>query len=159
MKILVADKLSEEGLQVLKQAAGVEVEVKAGLSEDELAGAVAGVQALVIRSGAKVTRKVIEAADQLKVIGRAGVGVDNVDLEAATEKGIVVMNTPDGNTIAAAEHTVGLILALARNIPRANESLRQGKWDRSKFVGTELNGKILGVIGLGRIGSHVARVA
>ena len=159
MKILVADKLSPEGLQVLKQASGVEVEVKAGLTEDELAEAVVDAQALVIRSGAKVTRKVIEAARELKVIGRAGVGVDNVDLEAATERGIVVMNTPDGNTIAAAEHTVGLILALARNIPRANESLRQGQWERAKFVGAELNGKTLGVVGLGRIGSHVARVA
>ncbi|MFH1070476.1 MAG: phosphoglycerate dehydrogenase [Candidatus Glassbacteria bacterium] len=159
MKILVADKLSPEGLQVLKQAGGMEVEVKAGLSEDELAEAVVDAQALVIRSGAKVTRKVIEAARELKVIGRAGVGVDNVDLEAATERGVVVMNTPDGNTIAAAEHTVGLILALARNIPRANESLRQGQWERAKFIGAELNGKTLGVVGLGRIGSHVARVA
>ncbi len=159
MKILVADKVSPEGLAVLEQAEGVEFEVKTGLNEDELAAAVAGVDALVIRSGAKVTRKVIEAADKLRAIGRAGVGVDNVDLDAATEKGIVVMNTPDGNTIAAAEHTVGLILALARNIAPADKSLKEGRWDRALYVGAELQDKLLGVVGLGRIGSHVARVA
>ncbi|MBW7996489.1 MAG: phosphoglycerate dehydrogenase [Candidatus Glassbacteria bacterium] len=159
MKVLVADKVSAEGLEILEQADGVEVEVKTGLSEDELAAAVAGADGLVIRSGAKVTRKVIEAADKLRVIGRAGVGVDNVDLDAATEKGIVVMNTPDGNTIAAAEHTVGLIVSLARNIPQADRSLKEGRWDRSLYVGSELQGKTLGVVGLGRIGSHVARVA
>ncbi len=159
MKILVADKVSAEGLAVLEQAEGMEVEVRTGLNEDELAAAVAGADALVIRSGAKVTRKVIEAADKLRAIGRAGVGVDNVDLDAATEKGIVVMNTPDGNTIAAAEHTVGLILALARNVAPADKSLKEGRWDRALYVGVELKGKTLGVVGLGRIGSHVARVA
>ena len=114
---------------------------------------------MVIRSGAKVTRKVIDAAAKLRVIGRAGVGVDNVDLEAATEKGVVVMNTPDGNTIAAAEHTVGLMVALVRNIAPADKSLKEGRWDRSLYVGAELQGKTLGVVGLGRIGSHVVRVA
>ena len=159
MKILVADKVSAEGLAVLEQADGMEVVVKPGMNEDELAAAAADADALVIRSGAKVTRKVIEAAGKLRVIGRAGVGVDNVDIEAATEKGVVVMNTPDGNTIAAAEHTVGLMVALARNIAPADKSLKEGRWDRSLYVGAELQGKTLGVVGLGRIGSHVVRVA
>jgi len=159
MKIFVADKISEEGLAVLRQPKGIEVEVQPGLDEEALAAAVTDVEALVIRSGAKVTAKVIQAGSKLKVIGRAGVGVDNVDLEAATERGIVVMNTPDGNTVAAAEHTFGLLLALARNIPTAYHSLKSGKWERSSFVGTELDGKTLGIVGLGRIGMNVARYA
>lgn len=159
MKVLVADKISEEGLAVFREAPDIEVEIKTGLGEDELAAAAAEASALVIRSGVKVTRKVIESAPKLKVIGRAGVGVDNVDLEAATERGIVVMNTPSGNTIAAAEHTMGLILALVRNIPRADQSLKSGKWERASFTGTELNGKVLGVVGLGRIGTELARYA
>ena len=124
-----------------------------------LAEAVKDVHGLLIRSGAKVTRKVIQAAKVMKVIGRAGVGVDNVDLDAATEHGIVVMNTPSGNTIAAAEHTWGLLLALARKIPAANRSFREGKWERNNFVGSELNGKTIGVVGLGRIGAEVSRYA
>ena len=159
MKILVADKISEEGLAVLRQSKKIEVVVKAGLDEQALAAAVADAEALIIRSGAKVTAEVIRAGSKLKVIGRAGVGVDNVDLEAATERGIVVMNTPDGNTVAAAEHTFGLLLALARNIPTAYNSLKSGKWERSSFVGTELDGKTLGIVGLGRIGMNVARFA
>ncbi|MEA2064605.1 MAG: phosphoglycerate dehydrogenase, partial [Gemmatimonadota bacterium] len=159
MKILVADKISDEGLGVLSRSKKAQVEVKPGLDEQALAEAVADAEGLVIRSGAKVTAKVIVAASRLKVIGRAGVGVDNVDLEAATERGIVVMNTPDGNTIAAAEHTFGLLLACARNIPVAHDSLKSGKWERSKFVGTELNGKTIGIVGLGRIGCNVARYA
>jgi len=159
MKVFVADKISEEGLAALQEAEDIEVVLKPGLPEDELAREVADSQAMIIRSGVKVTRKVIEAAQNLKVIGRAGVGVDNVDLEAATQKGIVVMNTPSGNTVAAAEHTFGLLLALLRNIPPAVQSLKSGKWERSLFVGYELNGKTLGVVGLGRIGSEVARIA
>jgi D-3-phosphoglycerate dehydrogenase / 2-oxoglutarate reductase len=159
MKILVADPLSPEGLAVLEQPGKYEIAIKTGLDEAGLAEAVTDCHALVIRSGVKVTRRVIESARSLKVIGRAGVGVDNVDLEAATERGIVVMNTPSGNTIAAAEHTFGLILALARNIPSAVASLKSGKWERGKFVGSELNGKTLGIAGLGRIGSEVARFA
>ncbi|MCE5269788.1 phosphoglycerate dehydrogenase [bacterium] len=159
LRILVADPLSEEGLSVLRRIEGAEIEIKTGLDEAALAEAVAGVSALVIRSGVKVTRRVIESADCLKVIGRAGVGVDNVDLDAATERGIVVMNTPSGNTVAAAEHTWGLLLALARKIPAAAASFKAGKWERGKFVGNELCGKTLGVVGLGRIGSEVARYA
>ncbi|HUU28962.1 MAG TPA: phosphoglycerate dehydrogenase [archaeon] len=158
MQVFVADKISEEGLAILKKGE-FEVVVKTGLDEDGLSREASQAHALVIRSGVKVTRKVIESAKNLKVIGRAGVGVDNVDLEAATERGIVVMNTPSGNTIAAAEHTLGLILSLARNIPRADSSLKSGLWERSRFVGSELNGKTLGVLGLGRIGSEVARLA
>jgi len=157
--VFVADKISEEGMAALKAGREIEVVVKTGLDEEGLAREISQAHALLIRSGVKVTRKVIEAAKNLKVIGRAGVGVDNVDLEAATERGIVVMNTPSGNTIAAAEHTMGLMLALARKIPQANTSLKAGKWDRHSFVGSELNGKILGVVGLGRIGSEVARIA
>ncbi len=159
LRILVADPLSEEGLSVLRRIEGALIEIKTGLDETGLAEAVPGAQALVIRSGVKVTRRVIESADSLKVIGRAGVGVDNVDLDAATERGIVVMNTPSGNTVAAAEHTWGILLALARKIPSAVASFKSGKWERSKFVGAELNGKILGIVGLGRIGSEVARFA
>ena len=159
MKVLIADKISEEGLAVLSRSKKIEVVIKTGLDEQALAAAVADAEALIVRSGAKVTAGVIQAGSKLKVIGRAGVGVDNVDLEAATERGIVVMNTPDGNTIAAAEHTFGLLLALARNIPAAYNSLRNGKWERSSFVGTELNGKTLGIVGLGRIGMNVARFA
>jgi D-3-phosphoglycerate dehydrogenase / 2-oxoglutarate reductase len=159
MKVLVADKVSDECLEVLRQSKEIEIDLKPGLDEDALAAAVADAEALVIRSGAKVTAKVISAASKLKVIGRAGVGVDNVDLEAATERGIVVMNTPDGNTVAAAEHTFGLLLALSRNIPVAHNSLKEGKWERSKFVGTELDGKTIGIVGLGRIGMNVARYA
>ncbi|OGF99420.1 MAG: phosphoglycerate dehydrogenase [Candidatus Glassbacteria bacterium GWA2_58_10] len=158
MKVLVADKISEEGLKILRQTGDIEVVIKTGLDEAGLAEAVKDCEALLIRSGVKVTRKVIEAAQKLVLVGRAGVGVDNVDLDAATERGIVVMNTPSGNTIAAAEHTLGLILALARNIPRANQSLKAGKWERNSFVGRELHGKTLGVAGLGRIGSEVARI-
>lgn len=117
MKVLVADKISEEGLKILRQAGDIEVVIKTGLDEEGLAAAVKDSEALLIRSGVKVTRKVIESAEKLVLVGRAGVGVDNVDLDAATERGIVVMNTPSGNTIAAAEHTLGLILSLARNIP------------------------------------------
>ena len=158
MIVFIADKLSEEGLAVLRREPDLELVIRPGLSEDELAREVDGAVALLIRSGAQVTRRVIEAARELRVIGRAGVGVDNVDLEAATERGVVVMNTPNGNTIAAAEHTIGLILALARNIPQAQASFKAGRWERNKFIGRELNGKVLGVVGLGRIGSEVARV-
>ena len=160
MKILVADKLSTEALDALKKVEDqFETIVKVGLSEDELAEAAADVEGLIVRSGAKVTRKVIEASNNLKVIGRAGVGVDNVDLDAATEKGVVVMNTPGGNTIAAAEQTFALLLAMMRNIPQAYVSMKAGKWERSNFVGNELEGKTIGIIGLGRIGMNVARYA
>jgi len=157
MRILVSDPLSEQGLAILGEHFTVDVLTK--LSEEELIKKIADYDALVIRSGTQVTRKVIEAASKMKIIGRAGVGVDNVDVEAATEKGIIVTNAPEGNMLSAAEHTVAMMMGLARNIPQANASLKSKKWERNKFMGVEVNGKTLGVIGLGRIGQAVARRA
>ncbi len=156
MKVLVSDPLSEDGLKILKDA-GLDFDVKTGLSEDELCGIIGDYDALLIRSGTKVTAKVIAAGKKLRVVGRAGVGVDNVDVPAATEKGILVMNTPAANTLSAAEHTCAMIMSLARNIPMAHASMHKGEWKRSKFTGIELNGKTLGIIGVGRVGSEVAR--
>ncbi|MCH3978188.1 MAG: phosphoglycerate dehydrogenase [Candidatus Methanomethylophilus sp.] len=155
-KILVSDKLSKDGLDIL-EASGMPVVMKTGMTEDELCKEIVDYDALIIRSGTKVTKKVIDSARKLKVIGRAGVGVDNVDVPYATEKGILVMNTPTANILSAAEHTCGMILAMARNIPAAHMSMHQGKWDRSRFTGVELNGKVLGIIGVGRVGGEVAK--
>jgi D-3-phosphoglycerate dehydrogenase len=155
-KVLVSDKLSDEGLAVLREDPTVEVTVKTGLSPEELKAEIADAQALLVRSATKVTADVIEAAKKLMVIGRAGVGVDNIDVEAATRRGIVVCNSPEGNTVAAAEHTWALILAVARSIPAASASVAAGEWKRSAFMGVELLNKTLGVIGLGKIGSEVA---
>lgn len=157
MRILVSDPLSEQGLAILGEHFTVDVLTK--LSEEELIKKIADYDALVIRSGTQVTRKVIEAANKMKIIGRAGVGVDNVDVEAATEKGIIVTNAPEGNMLSAAEHTIAMMMGLARNIPQANASLKSKKWERNKFMGVEVNGKTLGVIGLGRIGAEVAKRA
>ncbi len=159
MKILVSDPLSTEGLNILKEVKEFTVDVKTDLKPDTLKEAIKGYDALLVRSATKVTREIIAAADNLKVIGRAGVGLDNVDLEAATEKGIIVMNTPGGNTISTAEHTMSMIMAVSRNIPQANASTKKGEWKRSKFMGVELYGKTLGIVGLGRIGSEVAKRA
>ena len=158
-KILVSDKLEKEGLDILTAEPGFTVDCKFGIAADELKKIIKDYDALIVRSGTQVTADVITAADKLKVIGRAGVGLDNVDLPAATRKGIVAMNTPAGNTTSTAEHTMSLIMALSRNIPQAVESLKKGKWERSKFTGIELYGKTLGVIGLGRIGTTVAKMA
>lgn len=157
MKVLVTDKINESAGKILESVA--QVDFLPTMSEDELCGKIGQYQALMVRSQTKVTRKIIEAGKNLKIIGRAGVGVDNVDIEAATEHGIIVVNSPDGNTNAAAEHTVALMLAMSRNIVQAAVSTQQGKWERSKFTGTEVFGKTLGIIGLGKIGSHVAKVA
>ncbi len=157
LKILVSDSLSPEGLDLLRAQA--EVDYKPDLKPDELVKQIGSYDALVVRSRTKVTSEVIEAADNLKVIGRAGVGVDNIDVEKATEKGIVVVNAPHGNTISAAEHTIALLTSLARNIAVANNSVKRGEWKRSELVGVELNHKVLGVVGVGRIGSEVARRA
>jgi len=158
-RILIADPLAEEGIQLLRDEPAFTVEVKPKLSPAELLQAVRGADALIVRSGSRVTAEVIHAADRLKVIGRAGVGLDNVDAEAASKRGIIVMNVPWGNTISTAEHTMSLILALARNIPSATQSMKTGQWNRSAFVGIELYGKTLGVIGLGKIGTEVAKRA
>src|SRR5262245_23620960 len=154
-RILISDELDPAALEVLRRA-GFEPEVRTGLKEDELCQLIKGVDALLIRSATKVTRRVIEAASELRVIGRAGIGVDNVDLEAATERGIVVMNTPRGNATTTAELAIALLLSLARHIPRADRLVRGGKWKAKGLVGTEVFGKTLGVIGLGRIGRLVA---
>ncbi|MFC2040908.1 phosphoglycerate dehydrogenase [Chloroflexota bacterium] len=157
MKVLVADTIGEEGVSILSSYA--EVDVKTGLKPEELLSIIGDYEALVVRSQTQVTAKVIEAGEKLQVIGRAGVGVDNIDVEEATQRGIVVVNAPTGNTISATEHTIALMLALARHIPQANASLKSGAWRRSEFVGTELRGKTLGIIGLGNVGSEVAKRA
>lgn len=156
-KILVTDRVAQDGIDLLAQQA--QVDVRPGLPPDELVKAIGEYQALVVRSETKVTREVIEAGRRLQVVGRAGVGVDNIDLTAATERGIIVVNAPLGNTISAAEHAIGLMLALARHIPDACNSLRSGEWQRSRYMGVELRGKTLGVVGLGQVGSEVARRA
>lgn len=154
-KVLVSDKLAQEGVDILRQVA--DVDVKTGLSEDELCGIIGEYDGLVIRSSTQVTAKVLEAAKNLKIIGRAGVGVDNVDVPVATEKGVIVVNSPGGNTIAAAELTVAMLLSLSRNIPQAHCSMIAGEWNRSKYVGNEVYKKTLGVLGLGKIGQEVAK--
>ncbi len=158
MKILVCDKLAPPGIEVLKKA-GLQVIEKTKLSLEELKKEIADVEAVIVRSQTKLTKEVLECAKNLKVIGRAGVGLDNIDVETATRLGIIVMNAPGANTISTAEHTFGLILSMMRNIPQSFNSLLQGKWERSKFLGEELYGKTLGIIGLGRIGSEVAKRA
>lgn len=157
-RVLICDPIADEGIELL-QRFGAQVDVRLGLSPQALAEAVAGYEALIVRSETRVTAEVIGQADKLQVIGRAGIGVDNIDVEAATEKGIVVVNAPTGNIVSAAEHTIGLMLALARNIPQADLALKGGTWDRSRFMGVELRGKTLGIIGLGQVGSEVARRA
>jgi len=159
VKILVSDKLAPQGIEILKKCGEFEVDVKIGLSPQELGEVISQYQAIVIRSGTKLTKEVLEKAHSLKVIGRAGVGLDNVDLATATKRGIIVMNSPLGNTISTCEQTFALMLALSRNIPQADLSVRKGAWERSKFKGTELYGKTLGIIGLGRIGREVAKRA
>ncbi len=155
MRILVADKLAEEGLEFLKQT-GIEFDTNVGLKEDELAGMVGGYDALIVRSGAKVTARVLENPGKLKAIARAGVGVDNIDLDAATAKGILVLNTAEASTLSTAEHALALMMSLARKIPAAHAHVKSGQWQRNKYQGTQLAGKTLGVVGLGRIGRTVA---
>lgn len=159
MKVLVTDKINEIAKNILLEGQNIEVDVLPTMSEDDLSQKIVNYDALMIRSETKVTKKILEAGKNLKIVGRAGVGVDNVDVETATQKGVIVVNSPDGNTNAAAEHTVALMLSMARNIPSAVASTKQGLWERSKFTGTEVFGKTLGIIGLGKIGSHVAKVA
>jgi D-3-phosphoglycerate dehydrogenase len=158
-RILAADGVSPKGIAVLTESPHFQVETSGGLKEEELIARIGELDALIIRSATKVTAKALAAAKRLKVIGRAGVGVDNVNVDAATERGIVVMNTPGGNTISTAEHTFSLLLSLARKIPQAHASMVAGKWDRKSFEGTELCGKTLGIVGMGRIGGEVARRA
>ncbi len=159
MKVLVMDGVEEEGLQALRREPDIEVDIPGKMSEDELVGIIGEYDGMIVRSATKVTARVLENAPKLKVVGRAGVGVDNIDLAAATARGVLVVNAPGGNTIAAAELTMAMMQSLARNIPQANATLRSGKWDKKSFMGVEVRGKVLGVIGLGRIGSAVAKRA
>jgi D-3-phosphoglycerate dehydrogenase len=156
-KVLVSDPIDQAGIDILSQVATVEV--RTGLAPEELKAIIGDYEALMIRSGTTVTAEIIEAADRLRIIGRAGVGVDNVDVPAATRRGVLVVNSPEGNTIAAAEHALALMLSLSRHVPHAHASTMAGGWDRKTYVGNELYKKKLGVVGLGKIGSHVARVA
>ncbi|MFW5936121.1 MAG: NAD(P)-dependent oxidoreductase, partial [Candidatus Hadarchaeota archaeon] len=158
MKVLVSDSIPDDVVKTMQQE-GLSVDVNTGLSQEELISIIPEYDALVVRSGTQVTEEVINAAKNLRFIGRAGVGVDNIDVNAATQQGIIVANAPGGNTVSAAEQTLALLLALARGIPLACKSVKEGKWERKKFLGTELRGKTLGVIGLGRIGFEVARRA
>ena len=158
LKVFVADDVNEEKLLPLKEA-GINVVKETKLPPDELAEKIKDADGVIVRSATKITADLMDKAEKLKVVGRAGVGVDNIDIKAATERGIVVMNAPDGNTITTAEHTIALLVSLARNVPQAHAKLQSGTWDKKSFVGVELNGKTLGVIGLGRIGKHVSNIA
>jgi len=154
VKVLVTEPLSESGLDLLRGE--LDVDVRPELAKEGLADAIAGYHALIIRSATKVTADVFDRADELRVVGRAGIGLDNVDVEAATRRGVMVVNAPEANILSAAEHTMALLLAQARNIPQAHASLKAGRWERSKFEGVELHGKTLGILGLGRVGAMVA---
>jgi len=154
MKVLISDNLAPVGAQILKDA-GLEVDINTGLAPEELKKIIGNYDGLVIRSATKATAEIIEAADNLKVIGRAGIGLDNVDIPAASKRGIVVMNAPDGNSTTAAEHAIAMMMSLSRKIPQATASMKAGKWEKKKFSGREVTGKTLGIIGIGRIGSIV----
>ncbi len=158
-RVLVTDLLASQGVEILYDCADITVNVSLDLNPLELQKTLPPYHGLIVRSGTKVTREVISAGENLQVIGRAGIGVDNIDIEAATKRGIVVMNTPGGNNIAAAEHTLSLLLALARFVPQATASVKAGKWERERFTGTEICNKVLGVVGLGNIGAIVAERA
>ncbi|HZP30957.1 MAG TPA: hydroxyacid dehydrogenase, partial [Acidimicrobiia bacterium] len=157
-RVLVAEQIAASGLDALR-AAGFEVDVREGMTPEQLLDAVPGAAALVIRSATRVTAEVLEAGRDLVVVGRAGIGLDNVDVEAATGRGVMVVNAPQSNVLSAAEHTIALLLAQARNIPQADADLKGGRWNRSRWEGVELNGKTLGIVGLGRVGVLVAQRA
>ena len=159
MKLLVTDELSKKGLEMLTRDSGVLVDVRPKIPHEDLLKIIGEYDGLIVRSGTKVTAEVVNAGKKLRVIGRAGVGVDNVDVDAATRHGVLVMNTPSANIISAAEHTMAMMLTLARNIPWADASVKAGKWERSKFTGVELLGKTLGIVGIGRVGGEVAKRA
>ncbi|HEC14572.1 MAG TPA: phosphoglycerate dehydrogenase, partial [Rhodospirillales bacterium] len=155
IKVLIADKMSPRAAEIF-QARGIEADVKTGMSPDELLACIGEYDGLAVRSSTKATDEVLAAASALKVIGRAGIGVDNIDVAAASARGIVVMNTPFGNAITTAEHSIAMLLSTARQIPQANCSTHEGKWEKSRFMGVELMGKTLGLIGCGNIGTAVA---
>ena len=158
-KVLVADPISEKGIEELRADPALDVVVRIGIKPDELLATAHDYEGIVVRSQTKITGPVFEKATRLKAVGRAGVGVDNIDVPAANKHGVIVMNTPAGNTISTAEHSFALLMSLARSIPQAHASVISGKWERKHFEGVELNGKTLAVLGMGRIGSEVARRA
>ena len=157
-RVLVSEQLAESGLEAMRTA-GLDVDVRLALTPAELVDAIGGASALVIRSATQVTAEVLEAADDLVVVGRAGIGLDNVDVEAATRRGVMVVNAPQSNVLSAAEHTIALLLAQARNVPQADHDLRNGQWNRTRWEGVELHNKTLGIVGLGRVGVLVAQRA
>ena len=154
-KVLIADELSPAAVRVFAER-GVEAEVRTGLKQDQLVAIIGGYDGLAVRSATKVTAEVLAAATRLRVVGRAGIGVDNIDIDAATTRGVVVMNTPFGNSVTTAEHAIALMLALCRELPAADRSTRAGRWEKSRFMGVEITGKTLGLIGCGNVGSIVA---
>ena len=158
LKILISDSLSTQGVELLEKS-GFTVVVKSKMPKDELFKEIKDADGLIVRSGTKVTAELIEAAPKLKIVGRAGSGLDNVDTPAATKRGIVVMNTPGGNTVTTAEHTMSMICAMSRRIPQATASVKAGKWEKDKFMGVELYNKVLGIVGVGQIGSHLTKMA
>jgi D-3-phosphoglycerate dehydrogenase / 2-oxoglutarate reductase len=160
LKILITDRIAQEGIALLReQLPQAQVDERFGLKPDELKALIGNYTALLVRSETRVTSDLLASATKLKVVGRAGVGVDNIDVEAATRQGILVVNSPTGNVLAAAEHTLAMLLAVARHIPTATSSMQAGKWEKSRFMGTEVGGKVLGIIGLGKVGMAVARRA
>ncbi len=159
MKVLISDNMGQAGIDIFENQDGIELDVKTGLSPEELKQIIGEYDGLAIRSATKVTKEILEAATNLKVIARAGIGLDNVDIAEATKKGVAVMNTPGGNTITTAEHAIAMMMALTRNIPRGTQSLKQGKWDKKLLQGKEIFNKVFGVIGFGNIGSIAAGLA
>ena len=156
IKVLVSDPIEKEGLAPLLDNPKFEVTIKTGLKPEELLREVSSAEVLLVRSETKVTPTVLESGKNLKLVGRAGVGVDNIDLAAASKQGVIVMNVPGGNTVSAAEHMVSLMMAMAHNVAQADATMKQERWDRKKFMGSELVGKTLGLLGLGRVGREVA---
>ncbi|HVB73365.1 MAG TPA: phosphoglycerate dehydrogenase [Ktedonobacteraceae bacterium] len=159
-RILVADRIAQEGIDLLREELPeAQIDIQTGLKPEQLLARIGGYAALIVRSETQVTADILAAARQLKIVGRAGVGVDNIDIDAATRQGIMVVNSPTGNIIAAAEHTIAMLMALARHVPAANSSMKAGKWEKSRFLGVEVRGKTLGIIGLGKVGKEVAQRA
>ncbi|MBI4230492.1 MAG: phosphoglycerate dehydrogenase, partial [Planctomycetes bacterium] len=157
-RILITDEFAQEGIDILANKGGFDLEIRPALSEEELARGIAGFDGLIVRSTTKVTRNILEAASKLRLIGRAGIGMDNIDVEGATRRGVLLVNSPEGNVVSAAEHAFALIAASARNVAWADRLVRAGRWDRKILTGVELMGRTLGVVGLGRVGMTVARL-
>src|SRR5712692_2179923 len=160
IKILITDRIAQEGIDLLRaQLPDVQIDERIGTKPEQLQMVIGNYAALIVRSETQVTSEVLAAATQLKIVGRAGVGVDNIDTEAATRLGIMVVNSPTGNIVAAAEHTIAMLMALARHVPAANSSMKAGKWEKNRFLGVEVRNRTLGIIGLGKVGTEVARRA